>query len=85
MATSPGTPCPGYVSATGKNVNATDGDGQAALPYLHEFVTLLAALRVVVVMGVFASQPGAAASETDCARTGSRMAAGARSPQGPPR
>jgi len=50
------------VSATGKNVNATDGDGQAALPYLHEFVTLLAALRVVVVMGVFASQPGAAAT-----------------------
>jgi uracil-DNA glycosylase len=45
---------PWYVSATGRNANATRADGQAALPYLHEFVTLLSELRVVVVMGGFA-------------------------------
>jgi uracil-DNA glycosylase len=42
------------VSATARNVNATDIDGLAALPYLRGFVTLLADLRVVVVMGSFA-------------------------------
>lgn len=45
---------PWYVSATATNVNAKDADGQAALPCLHEFVTLLRELRVVVVMGSFA-------------------------------
>ena len=43
---------PWYVSATGKAANASAAD--AALPYLHEFVSLLARLRVVVVMGGFA-------------------------------
>jgi uracil-DNA glycosylase len=47
---------PWYVSGTAKNQNATTADGQAALPYLHEFVTLLPDLRVVVVMGVFAQR-----------------------------
>ena len=47
---------PWYVSATATNVNAKDADGQAALPYLHEFVTLLTELRVVVVMGSFAGR-----------------------------
>ena len=45
---------PWYVSATGHAANAARADGQAALPYLHQFVTLLAELRVVVVMGAFA-------------------------------
>lgn len=45
---------PWYVSATGKSANATSADGAAALPYLHQFVTLLTELRVVVVMGGFA-------------------------------
>ena len=45
---------PWYIPATAKAVNATGADGQAALPYLHEFVLLLADLRVVVVMGGFA-------------------------------
>jgi uracil-DNA glycosylase len=45
---------PWYVSATGANVNATPADGQAALPYLHQFVSLLPVLRIVVVMGGFA-------------------------------
>ena len=45
-----------YVSATARNVNAKDADGQAALSYLHEFVTLLTELRVVVVMGSFAGR-----------------------------
>ena len=47
---------PWYVSGTAKNKNATAADGQAALPYLHEFVTLLPDLRVVVVMGGFAQR-----------------------------
>jgi uracil-DNA glycosylase len=47
---------PWYVSGTARNKNATAADGQAALPYLHEFVTLLPDLRVVVVMGRFAQQ-----------------------------
>jgi uracil-DNA glycosylase len=45
---------PWYVSATGRASNATPADGQKALPYLHQFVTLLSELRVVVVMGAFA-------------------------------
>jgi uracil-DNA glycosylase len=45
---------PWYVSATGRNANATRAHGQAALPYLHQFVTLLRELHVVVVMGGFA-------------------------------
>jgi uracil-DNA glycosylase len=45
---------PWYVSGTGSNANATAADGQTALPYLHQFVSLLTALRVVVVMGGFA-------------------------------
>lgn len=45
---------PWYVSATGKSANATSADGAAALPYLHQFVTLLTELRVVVLMGGFA-------------------------------
>jgi uracil-DNA glycosylase len=45
---------PWYVSGTAKNKNATAADAEAALPYLHEFVTLLPDLRVVVVMGGFA-------------------------------
>jgi uracil-DNA glycosylase len=45
---------PWYVSATGKTANATSADGAAALPYLHQFVTLLTELRVVVLMGRFA-------------------------------
>lgn len=45
---------PWYVSGTGKNVNATSTDACAALPYLHEFITLLTQLRVVVTMGGFA-------------------------------
>jgi uracil-DNA glycosylase len=47
---------PWYVSATGKNQNATSADAQAALPYLHEFIGLLPELRVVVLMGRFAQQ-----------------------------
>jgi uracil-DNA glycosylase len=47
---------PWYVSGTAKNKNATAADGQAALPYLHEFVTLLPDLHVVVVMGGFAQR-----------------------------
>lgn len=47
---------PWYVSGTAKNKNATAVDGQAALPYLHEFVALLPDLRVVVVMGGFAQR-----------------------------
>jgi uracil-DNA glycosylase len=47
---------PWYVSATGKAANATNADGQAALPYLHQFVSLLSSLRVVVVMGGFAER-----------------------------
>jgi hypothetical protein len=39
---------PWYVSATGKAASATNADGAAALPYVHEFVTLLTDLRVVV-------------------------------------
>jgi hypothetical protein len=31
-------------------------DGQAALPYLHEFVTRLPDMRVVVMMGSFAQR-----------------------------
>ncbi len=38
-----------------RTVNAKDADGQAALPYLYEFVTLLTELRVVV-MGSFAGR-----------------------------
>jgi uracil-DNA glycosylase len=45
---------PWYVSGTAKNKNATAVDGQAAQPCLHEFVTLLPDLCVVVVMGSFA-------------------------------
>jgi uracil-DNA glycosylase len=45
---------PWYVSATGRAANATPSDGQAALPYLRQFVALLSELRVVVVMGAFA-------------------------------
>ena len=44
--------CPG----TAKNKNATAIDGQAAQPYLHELVTLLPDLCVVVVMGSFAQR-----------------------------
>jgi uracil-DNA glycosylase len=47
---------PWYVSATGKAANAADADGEAALPYLHQFVALLTELRVVVVMGGFAER-----------------------------
>jgi hypothetical protein len=47
---------PWYVSADSTNVNASAADGQAALPYLHQFVTLLTALRAVVVMGGFAER-----------------------------
>jgi uracil-DNA glycosylase len=47
---------PWYVSGDGRNVNATDDEGRAALPYLHRFVTLLTRLRVVVVMGRFAER-----------------------------
>lgn len=45
---------PWYVSGTQKNANATQADGRAALPYLHEFIMLLTQLRVVVTMGGFA-------------------------------
>lgn len=45
---------PWYVSATGANANASPADGRAALPYLHQFVSLLTALRVIVLMGGFA-------------------------------
>jgi uracil-DNA glycosylase len=44
---------PWYVSDTRKKANASNADGQAAQPYLHEFVMLLAELRVVVLMGRF--------------------------------
>ena len=47
---------PWYVSANGKAANAADADGQAALPYLHQFVGLLTRLCVVVVMGGFAER-----------------------------
>jgi uracil-DNA glycosylase len=47
---------PWYVSGTARNENATTADGQAALPYLHDFVSLLPELRVVVVMGSFAQR-----------------------------
>jgi uracil-DNA glycosylase len=47
---------PWYVSGTVKNQNATADDGKHALPYLHEFVTLLQGLHVVVVMGSFAQR-----------------------------
>lgn len=47
---------PWYVSATATNANATDADGQAALPYLHDFLVLLPELRVVVAMGAFAQR-----------------------------
>lgn len=43
-----------YVSATSKTINASPTDGQAALPYLHQFVSQLKDLQVVVVMGTFA-------------------------------
>jgi uracil-DNA glycosylase len=49
-------PYPAAVPGTAKNKNATAADGQAPLPYLHEFVTLLPDLRVVVVMGSFAQR-----------------------------
>jgi uracil-DNA glycosylase len=45
---------PWYASSSGETANATNADGKAALPYLHQFVLLLGALRVVVVMGSFA-------------------------------
>ncbi len=45
---------PWYVSATRANVNASSADGQAALPYLHQFVSQLTTLRAVVLMGGFA-------------------------------
>lgn len=45
---------PWYVSATGRSANATVEDGREALPYLHQFIERLPALRVVVVMGGFA-------------------------------
>ena len=41
-----------YVAASAKAANATRADGEAALPHLHEFVTLLAELRVVMVGGL---------------------------------
>lgn len=47
---------PWYVSATGKAANAADVDGEAALPYLHQFVALLTELQVVVAMGGFAER-----------------------------
>jgi uracil-DNA glycosylase len=47
---------PWYVSPTGKNANATDEDGKKAQPYLHDFVSLLPGLRVVVLLGRFAQQ-----------------------------
>lgn len=47
---------PWYVSTTGKAANATPADGNAALPYLHCFVSCLKDLRVVVVMGGFAER-----------------------------
>lgn len=47
---------PWYLSGTARNQNATAADAQAALPYLHEFITLLADLQVVVVMGSFAQR-----------------------------
>ena len=45
---------PWYVSSTAKAANAANADAIAALPYLHQFVSLLTELRVVVVMGGFA-------------------------------
>jgi uracil-DNA glycosylase len=47
---------PWYVSGTAKNQNATADDGKHALPYLHDFVSLLPDLQVVVVMGSFAQR-----------------------------
>src|SRR6266851_5085438 len=44
------------MSAISKAASAVDADGAAALPYLHEFVTLRPQLRVVVVMGGFAER-----------------------------
>jgi hypothetical protein len=44
------------VSATARSANASASDGQAALPYLHEFVSRLPDLRVVVMMGAFAQR-----------------------------
>jgi hypothetical protein len=49
---------PWYVSATGTNVNATPADGVEALTYLHQLVSLLPALRAVVVMGHLPSTGG---------------------------
>ena len=45
---------PWYVSATGKAASASAADAEAALSYLHQFVSLLTELQVVVVMGGFA-------------------------------
>lgn len=45
---------PWYVSATGRTANASPTDAQEALPRLHEFLSVLPGLRVVVVMGGFA-------------------------------
>jgi hypothetical protein len=60
---------PWYASATGRAANATPADGQAALPYLHQFVTLLSDLRVVVVMRASRSTGGC----NTCARTAARF------------
>ncbi len=39
-----------------RNENATAADGQAAVPYQHEFVSLLPDLRVVVAISSFAQR-----------------------------
>jgi hypothetical protein len=45
---------PWYVSATRTAATPTKRDASDALPYLHQFVSALTGLRVVVVMGGFA-------------------------------
>ena len=45
---------PWYISENHKSANATAADGREALPYLHQFIQRLPALRIVVVMGVLA-------------------------------
>jgi uracil-DNA glycosylase len=47
---------PWYVSSAAKNKNACADDGKHALPYLHDFVSRLPDLHVVVVMGSFAQR-----------------------------
>jgi hypothetical protein len=47
---------PWYVSATGTAANASNAEGMAALPYLHQFVAAVTGLRVVAVTGGFAER-----------------------------